>query len=116
MRRDSGGQQGTVCHQRTCGGGSRFAPRQAPAQSCDQFQSSLQQLLPWLGEVGGWYRATVEQSERVEGRVGGRGLTSAGGAVAYVAGLTGAQVASDGVGANGVLVTGALAAGTLVTL
>ena len=47
--------------------------------------------------------------------MGGR-LTSAGGAVAHIAGLAGAQVASDGVGANGVLVAGTLADGTLVTL
>lgn len=46
----------------------------------------------------------------------GRKLTSADGAVAYIARLAGTQVSSDGVGADGVLITQILAAGTLVML
>lgn len=43
-------------------------------------------------------------------------ITSTDGAVAHVAGLAGAQVSSDGVGADGVLVAQILAAGALVVL
>lgn len=47
---------------------------------------------------------------------GGQGLTSADGAVAHVARLAGTQVSSDGVGADGVLITLILAAGAIVML
>lgn len=47
---------------------------------------------------------------------GGQELTSADGAVAHVARLAGTQVSSDGVGADGVLVTQILASGALVML
>lgn len=43
-------------------------------------------------------------------------ITSADGAVAHVARLAGAQVPSDGVGADGVLIAQILATGTLVML
>lgn len=42
--------------------------------------------------------------------------TSANGAIAHIARLTGARVALDAVGADGVPVTGLLAAGTLILL
>lgn len=48
--------------------------------------------------------------------VPGQELTSADGAVSYVAWLTGTQVSSDGVGADGVLITQILATGALVML
>lgn len=48
--------------------------------------------------------------------VPGQELTSADGAVSHVARLAGTQVSSDGVGADGVLITQILAAGTLVML
>lgn len=44
------------------------------------------------------------------------GITSTDGAVAHVARLAGAQVSSDGVGADGVLIAQILAAGALVVL
>lgn len=43
-------------------------------------------------------------------------ITSTDGAIAHVAWLAGAQVSSDGVGADGVLITQILAAGALVML
>lgn len=43
-------------------------------------------------------------------------ITSTDGAVAHVARLAGTQVSSDGVGADGVLITQILAAGALVML
>lgn len=43
-------------------------------------------------------------------------LTSADGAIAHVARLAGTQVSSDGVGADGVLITQILPAGTLIML
>ncbi len=52
----------------------------------------------------------------VWGAAPGQELTSADGAVSYVAWLAGTQVSSDGVGADGVLVTQILAAGTLIML
>lgn len=48
--------------------------------------------------------------------VPGQKITSADGAVAHVAWLAGTQVSSDGVGADGVLITQILAGGTLVVL
>lgn len=48
--------------------------------------------------------------------VPGQELTSADGAVAHIARLAGTQVSSDGVGADGVLITQILAAGALVML
>lgn len=48
--------------------------------------------------------------------VPGQELTSADGAVSHVARLAGTQVSSDGVGADGVLITQILAAGALVVL
>lgn len=46
----------------------------------------------------------------------GQELTSADGAVAHVTWLAGTQVSSDGVRADGVLITRILAAGALVML
>lgn len=48
--------------------------------------------------------------------VPGQKITSADGAVAHVAWLAGTQVSSDGVGADGVLITQILAGGALVVL
>lgn len=48
--------------------------------------------------------------------VPGQELTSADGAVSHVARLAGTQVSSDGVGADGVLITQILATGALVML
>lgn len=103
----------------TCGGEIRLKLVQ------HQFASSLRQLLP--------VKATCRRREpdrprcdraedqppsekkKVPVRIGGcqcvwrdvpgQEITSADGAVSHVAGLTGAQVSSDGVGADGVLVT-----------
>lgn len=52
----------------------------------------------------------------VWGDVPEREITSADGAVAHVARLAGAQVSSDGVGADGVLIAQILATGALVML
>lgn len=46
----------------------------------------------------------------------GKELTFADGAVSHVARLAGTQVSSDGVGADGVLITQILAAGALIVL
>lgn len=48
--------------------------------------------------------------------VPGQELTSADGAIAHIARLAGTQVSSDGVGADGVLITQILATGALVML
>ncbi|GAA6082959.1 uncharacterized [Tachysurus ichikawai] len=56
-----------------------------------------------------------DQSTRLWGRKN-EGITCADGAVTHEPWLTGAQVAMDGVGADGILITRALATDTLITL